>query len=679
MFLAGFLLFLAQPMLAKFILPWFGGSATTWTVCMLFFQLALLAGYAWARAATSAPALRAQAVLQLVVLCAAAVLLPITPSEALKPADADHPVARILSLLVVCVGAPYAVLATTSPVLQRWLHHLEPRGLTSRFFAVSNLGSFLGLLSYPFAFEPFVSSPVQTRLWSIGFCVYGVLFAVCAVATLRAPQMPGGRNVAAGANEDRVAGWIVWSSLGSVLLLATTNQIAQWSAVVPFLWVLPLGLYLLTFVAAFARQSLYRRGWFFAVFCVLAAIALGAARPTTTGALLAQLALQCATMFTGCAICHAEMAKLQPPAPRLPVFYLWISIGGALGGAFATLAAPLIFSDYWEHQIVLTAVAALAAWRLARDDQSLAARALVLAGLGVFVAGLAAFASDIAANRSLVVERVRNFYGVVKVLAEEVDDPNEFALVMQQAGVDQGSQYQLAARRLEPACAYGPQSGVGLALAARRKGGEGGPPTPLRIGVIGLGVGMIAGLGVAGDSIRFYEINPAVVDLARRRFSFLSSSVASTQVVHGDGRVLLEREARAGQKQNFDILIVDAFRGASPPIHLMTREAFAIYLEHLAPDGVLAVNFEVEILEAAPLHRGLAAAFGLGVNWLETPRGRNCEQPVSWALYTSDQAFWASPAIAGAISSWRDGADTKLLWRDASGNLASLVNWRKLF
>lgn len=684
MTLAGFLLFLVQPMLAKFILPWFGGSATTWTVCMLFFQLALLVGYAWAYAVTSPLTLRTQAIAQLVLLAIGIAMLPITPSEALKPVDAENPVGRIMLLLIVCVSAPYAILATTSPLLQRWLHQLYPQGLTSRFFALSNLGSFVGLLSYPFFFEPIVASTAQTRVWSIGFVLYALCFAACAVMMLRSPKAALETDVAfadaaRGATQDSISGWILWSMLGSILLLATTNQINQWSAVMPFLWVLPLSLYLLTFIIAFGHQQFYRRAVFFTIFAVLAGVTFIMARPTSSNELLTQVGLQCATMFTGCMICHAEMVKLQPPARRLPIFYLLTSVGGALGGILVTLAAPLVFNDYWEHQIVLVVIAGLAAWMLFRNENAGIARIAALVGLAAFSLGLGAQIYDTWENRTNVVERIRNFYGVVKVLKEDEDDPDEYSLVMQQAGVDQGSQFQKAERRMEPACAFGVTSGIGHALAGHKKRRDGGPAAPLNIGIIGLGVGMIAGHGVAGDNIRYYELNPAVTDLARRHFTFLSSSKAKTEVVHGDGRILLERESIAGQKKNFDILIIDAFRGASPPMHLMTREAFAVYLDHLAPDGILAINFELDTFEMSPLHRGLAGEFNLGVNWFETPPAENCDNPVSWALYTKDPGLWNAPHVSAAISPWRDRAATKMLWTDSSSNLLSIINWRSFF
>ncbi len=678
MMLAGFLLFLVQPMLAKFILPWFGGSATTWTVCMLFFQLALLAGYAYAHAITAPLSPRAQAVLQLAVLCAAALALPVTPSDALKPPPSGDPRQQILLLLAVCAGAPYAVLAATSPLLQRWLHFLQPEAKPSRYFALSNLGSFAGLLAYPFVFEPLLPGAAQTRAWSAGFALYGLMFGVCAMAVLRAPKQmmaPAAPAPEVAARGGRAAGWIIWSALGSALLLAVTCRITQWSAVVPFLWVLPLGLYLLTLAVAFGNPRLYARRWTFALFCALAAAALVPAQPALPGALQAQIGLQCAVLFLGCLICHCEMAALQPPPLKLPAFYLATAAGGALGGLLVTLAAPAAFSDYWEHPLVLTVIAALGALAVARAGGG-RARLTALAGLAVFAAGLALLISDLADNSGAVVARARNFYGVVEVLKAARDDPREASLVLRQAGIDQGLQYTSPARRMEPACAYSFAGGAGRAMAGRRARTGGGP---LRIGIIGLGAGMMAAHGAAGDTLRFYEINPAVTEMARRHFTFLAQSRAAVEIVPGDGRLALEREASAGEKNDFDVLLIDAFRGAAPPMHLMTREAFAIYLEHLAPAGVLGVNFDLGTFEMAPLHRGLAAEFGLGVRWVETPPGDTCENPAGWALYSRDAAFWSDPAVAAALSPWRDNKAVTLLWSDADSSLLSILRWRGLY
>ena len=683
---AGFLLFQVQPVMAKFILPWFGGSATTWIVCMLFFQLALLIGYAYAFAVTRPFPLKTQALAQVVLLVVMIALLPITPADAWKPLDASNPVGRILALLALSVGAPYAVLATTSPLLQRWLVNVDPTIDVSRLFAVSNFGSFLGLLSYPFLFEPLISSPEQTRWWSHAFVVYAALFALCAALVLRFGKREGeaARDgiISSETRRDAFGAWIVYSALGSVLLLATTNQITQWSAVVPFLWIVPLSLYLLTFVIAFGNQRFYHRTLYAIVFLALSVLTFYLARPESSADLLVQVGLHAATMFAGCMICHAEMVRLQPLPRRLPTFYMTIAFGGALGGVLVALIAPLVFRDYWEHGFVIAAVGAIAVWlvlqaRTMRRWERPAVAAVAL----LFAVGLAGAAYLEFRGEANVLERARNFYGVVKVMRIDVGDPLREAVVMQQAGVDQGWQSAIPDKRRVPACAFNATSGVGRAIFNHRKR-RADPNAPLRIGIVGMGAAMLAAHGKPGDALRYYEINPAVADLEAKYFTFRKDSAASKiDVVLGDGRILLEREAQSGA-QRFDVLAIDAFRGASPPMHLMTQEAFEIYLKHLEPDGIIAVNFELDTFELAPLHRGLAAKFGLDVRWFETPDVAggpdDCTDVPSWALYTRDKGLFETPSVKAAASPWRDGKTTELLWTDRSSNLMSIINWPEL-
>jgi hypothetical protein len=686
MALAGFLLFQVQPMLAKYILPWFGGSATTWIVCMLFFQVALLAGYALAYLVTLPFPVATQAKIQIGLLLIVLFFLPITPSESWKPGAQDDPTWRIVALLAASVGLPYMALATTSPLLSRWLASVGAGLDPARFFAASNFGSFLGLLSYPFVFERAFTSGEQTILWSWAFAAYAALFTLCAVLTMRgasaAESLATQQEALAPVLREPRAGeplslWILYSALGSILLLATTNAITQWSAVVPFLWIAPLSLYLLTFVIAFGGQSVYRRAPFALAFLVLGGVTLMMTRPETSADLLAQLALQCATLFVGCMICHAEMVRLQPAPARLPKFYLAISFGGALGGVVVALAAPLLLRDYFEHQFVLVAIGAAAAFLLWRELRGRSAdwRTPAAGVAGVFfLFGIAVAIYDEARTEQVLVERVRNFYGVLRVVKEDERDPDHYSLVMQQAGVDQGSQFQKVEKHLEPSCGFDEDSALGLVFDHHAKR-RADPKAPLRIGVVGLGAGMVAGLGREGDVMRYYELNPAVLDVVNRRFYFLKETRARTDVLLGDGRLVLERQLAAGDKQNFDVLVMNAFRGASPPMHLMTQEAFDVYLAHLAPDGVLAINFELDTFEMAPLHRGMARRFGLDVRWFETPESEECEQPISWALYSRDKGFFEAPDVKRHISEWRDKGRAEIVWTDKSSNLMSILNW----
>lgn len=681
MTLAGFLLFQVQLVLGKFILPWFGGSASTWLVCMLFFQVALLVGYAHAYAITLPLPIQRQAQLQIGILVLTLLLLPIAPSDSWKPADASDPTWRILGLLTVCVGLPYIALATTTPLLSRWLANIAPDLNPVRFFAASNIGSFLGLLSYPFVFERLLPSLEQTRWWSWAYVVYAALFAACGVFTMSRAQSERVAEAGAlqGGKDDPVLMWVLYSALGSGLLIATTNAITQWSAVVPFLWVIPLSAYLLTFVIAFGYPGLYHRGVLGGAFVVLAGTSLTFPVPEASFYLFAALVLQTATLFAGCLICHAEMVKLQPEPRRLPKFYLAISAGGALGGIAVVLGAPLIFNDYFEHPLLLLAIAVIAIvhmWpRDTRQSVGWAAAAL-LAGL-YFVSGIATIGRD-EISGNLLVDRIRNFYGVVKVVRQFEDDPKEYSLSLFQSGIDQGGQYQAPERRAEAICGFDFKSGLGYALAYHAKRRAGGPQTPLRIGVIGLGAGMIATLGREGDTIRYYELNPAVSNLTGRHFTFLKESKAKIDVLLGDGRLVLERQLQAKDPQNFDVLVLDAFRGASPPMHLMTKEAFAIYFGHLAENGILAVNFELDTFEVAPLHRGLAQQLGTNVRWFETKTDEEyCMAPISWAVYTKDNAFFEAPIVRRAVSPWRDDGRSELVWTDKDSNLMSIVNWTR--
>ena len=676
--LAGFLLFLVQPMAGKLILPWFGGSASTWIVSMLFFQAALLAGYIYAYGLTLPLSLSTQAKAQIVVVIAALFLLPVTPSESWKPTGSEEPTWRIIAILAASVGIPYMVLATTTPLLSRWLARAAPEASPAPFFAIANAGAFAGLLAYPFLVEPTLTSQEQTLAWSAGFALYAAMLAGCALVVLRsrgetakASAPPDGAMQPA---PDALVAWVGFSALGSVLLLATSNAITLYSAVIPFLWVLPLGVYLLSFVVAFGAPRVYRRRPWALAFLALCGVQLLLTYPDTAGELLIQLLVECGVLFAGCMICHGELARRQPVAQRLPKFYLAVAAGGAMGGLLTAVVSPLLLKQFFEHQIAILAIASVAFAHLLRARTGLMKAAAGVAG-AFFAIGVASAVQGELDTRSILVERVRNFYGVLEVVKEREADPDKYSLALRQAGVDQGWQYQKDEFKLTPPCGYDEASALGLALrhqASRRAD----PDAPLRIGVVGLGAGMVAGLGHTGDVLRYYELNPAVVDLAHRYFSFLRDGKAKADVLIGDARLVMERQLELRQPQAFDIIVMNAFRGATPPMHLMTKEAFETYLAHLSPNGILAINFDVDTFEMAPLHRGMARAFGLNARWFETPKGPDCEAPISWALYTRDPAFFNLTEVARAVTPWRDNGQSEIVWTDRSSNLMSILKMR---
>ena len=575
--LAGFLLFLVQPMMGKYILPWFGGSASTWTVCLLFFQAGLLAGYFYAFVIAARLPLRIQAVLQLAILAAAAFTLPIEPANSWKPIDADAPVQRILATLAVSVGLPYTVLATASPLLQRWVSLIDVDRKVIRYFAVSNLGSFLGLLSYPFVVEPLASSKQQTIGWSYGFGVWAACFAACAIVTfvlarrLRTDAKAGETPAAAPSTRltpREVFIWIGWATGGTVLLLATTNLISEWISVVPFLWIVPLALYLLTFVLVFSGGNYYRREIYLPLFIVLAIGTLFIGKPLSAEMLLTQVVLLSVCMFAGCMICHGELVAKAPPADRLTELYLAIALGGLLGGCLVTFIAPVLLPDIWEFHIGILAVVVCAVYVEWKRQGALARRTPrplfygIAALLAILIGSYVVL--EIERNR-YVVWQARNFYGVVKVIDDPPSNSKERLRVMWQSGENQGEQFLDPSLKDEASCDFSEQSALGLAMrytAARRNGG---PNTPIRVGFIGMGVGMTLGYNKPGNVIRFYELNPAVAESARKTFTFIRDAKAKVEIVLGDGRLSLERESKIKDFPKFDVLSMDAYRGAVPP------------------------------------------------------------------------------------------------------------------
>jgi len=619
-FLNAFLLFQVQPLIGKMILPWFGGAASVWTVCLLFFQVALLLGYLYAHVLTRRAGVRRQSWIHIGLLALSLLVLPVVPGETWKPSGAGDPSWRILLLLTLTVGLPYFLLSSTSPLLQSWYTRSRSGAVPYRFYALSNVGSMLALVSYPALIEPKLTGTHQAALWSVLYVVAVILFAAlaygvrgCAAAPL-APAAGGAENRPS--LTDKLM-WMALAACGSALLIAITTHVTQNVASVPLLWVIPLALYLLSFILCFDSSIWYRRGLFLRLLGVALACMAYALSPSFAVLPLGLLiGLYCCGLFICCMFCHGELVRLKPNPAYLTSFYLLISLGSALGAMFAALLAPRCFSGHYELQIALGACAVLIPVVYHRDPRSRVYRArwqpawLALLGLTVaLVAGLIATGVQ-EATRARVM--VRNFYGVLSVVdqlgpsmihiqettgAQAVENLRSRKLM--NGSIDHGMQWLTPARRREPTAYYGADSGIGIAL---RAAGEQRPA--LRVGIIGLGVGTLAAYGRPGDRYSFYEINPLVARLARSEFSYLSDSAAQVEIVLGDGRLSLEREP----SRQYDVLAVDAFSGDSIPVHMLTRQAFELYFQHLQPEGVLAVHISNQYLNLKPVVQAAAAA-----------------------------------------------------------------------
>ena len=653
--LGSFLLFQVQPVIGRFILPWFGGSPAVWTTCMLFFQVALLAGYGYAHAVTALPR-RTQGIIHLVLLAAAVLCLPITPDPATwKPQPGAEPLVGILLLLSVSIGLPYTILAANAPLLQHWFVQANPGKIPYRLYALSNGASLLALLTYPVVIEPHLTLAEQSTIWSWLFLLYALGCAACALAPA-AEAVQGSTTTAKDDVEPRPKArtlllWLLLSACGSALLLATTNQLCQEVAVVPFLWVVPLALYLGTFIVCFIGERAYDRIlWGL----LLAGSLYPAFRALWLGVSLSlgvQAMIYLAALLAGCMVCHGELFRNRPASRHLTAYYLAIAAGGALGGILVALVAPLVFNGYWEYPIVLAIIgaAAICAW-LHGDVFRTAPRWLLPATLiaELLVIGLAI--SHIRVFNPWTVATERNFYGVLRVM--RFDDDSGGRLNLMHGGVLHGSQFIAADRRRLPTMYYGPDSGAGLAFRQHPLRQAGNlEKRALKAGIVGLGTGTLAVYGEPGDLLRFYEINPDVVTIAREMFTFLKDTPAHTELLTGDARLLLEDELRQGKPQQYDLLLVDAFSSDAIPIHLLTRECFAIYHRHLAPNGLLLMHLTNRHLDLVPVVRAQAAAIGAQAALISSlPDEALGTKKADWMVVTSNQEFLDNPVIKSRLT-----------------------------
>ncbi len=659
-FLGALLLFQVQPLLGKRLLPWFGGSPATWTICMLFFELLLFGGYALADALIRRCPPRLQLGCELALLGAGLLALPIGPQPADRPPSLPHPAAQVLGLLLRRAALPYLVLAVTAPLLQHW-YERSTRRSPYALYAFSNAGSLLGLLSYPLLVEPSLTLAGQARLWSWLFAGFALSMAVLGVNALRAAPVDAPPAV----EQERVAGqrarWLGLSSVPCVMLLAVTNYITVDVAAVPFLWIAPLALYLGSFILVFAERRLYRRALVLPLWVGCTA-ALGVSLFEQGSApLWQQLGVPLLSLFACCMLCHGELSALRPEPAQLSRFYLWVAAGGAAGGIFVGVLAPRLFSGFFELQLATIATYVLLLSVLFGEPEAARKRGelrLSWLGLGLGMPLIAATIWVQGQDRTRggsVIEQRRSFYGVLRVT--QLGD----VTLLSHGRIRHGMQFRDPRRAGLPTLYFGPDSGAGRALRLH------GIDHARRIGVVGLGVGTLACYGRAGDRMRFYELSPDVAEVARTRFSFLSRSLASIELVIGDGRISLEREP----PQRFDLLVLDAFASDAVPTHLLTVEAFATYLRHLRSDGVLLANVSNRHLSVERVVAGAAARHGLTLRLLETPSDvEHGYARVRWALLSRNPAV-LRPLLAGATPSPLRG--NPVVWTDHFSNLLQVL------
>ncbi len=603
-FLSAFLLFQVQPLLAKIILPWFGGGAGVWITTLVFFQIAYLLGNLYAYWLLRHPSSPWASRIHVGLLALSLVSLPILPCIAWKPYAPGSPTLRIFALLTATIGLPFLLLSATSPLLQAWYARSRPGNWPYRFYALSNTGSLLALLSYPVLVEPYSTSRHQALGWSYA---YGFFVAACAWIAFRTRRALSATQDSDAQHAPNWKQLLLWAGLAadaSALLLAVTNHISQDIAAVPLIWIVPLSIYLLTLILCFENERWYRRSYFLRFLAVaLAGMIYSLAPEFANAGPSLKIPLFCVGLFVCCMVCHGELARLKPDPCHLASFYLMIAAGGALGGIFVGVIAPRIFHDFYELPIALAGCAVVILICVTPADSRLVAthsrRVLFFGSAAILAIGFAVLPYLTAPQRRMSIAS-RNFYGVLRVQNDPAAANQPARRDLLNGTIVHGIEILAAGRMSEATTYYGAESGAAIALNEAHKHGR------VHAGIIGLGAGTLAAYGKPGDRFTFYEINPLVIQTASSQFNFLRDSKARIEIVPGDARLSLERQPA----QNFDVLLADAFSGDAIPVHLLTRESFQLYFHHLKPDGLLAIHISNKFLDLEPVVEAAAQSFG---------------------------------------------------------------------
>ena len=662
-FTSAFLLFLVQPIIAKQILPWFGGSAAVWTTCLVFFQFLLLAGYAYSDWTTRKLTARRQVVLHIVLLAVSLASLPIIAGAGWKPAGDEDPTWRILGLLGVTIGLPYFLLSTTGPLAQAWFARTFPAGTVYRLFALSNFGSLLALVSYPFAFEPWITTAAQSWGWSAAYVAFVALCAASAAYSLRGRNAVDAHEAVTVPNAGPppaprdYAEWLLLSGMGAFMLLAVTNHITHDVASVPFLWILPLTLYLVTFILCFEGRGWYQRRIFIVpLLAIVGAMAWALNAESGIMDIKEALPLNLIGLFVMCMFFHGELAERKPAPRYLTRFYLMVSLGGALGGIAVGLVAVKLFNTNYEFGVGL--VAALLIARYVTRVMHAAVPVLVMAAVAFTAFHVYLYIGFLTEDTRVM---TRNFYGTLRVKDIGADGEQDAVRRLMHGVIMHGEQYRSPERRGEPTTYYGATSGIARAIKAI-------DGSALRVGVVGLGTGTLALFGRPGDVYRFYEINPQVVTVANSEFTFLADSGAKIEHVLGDARLSLEREP----PQNYDVLVIDAFSSDSIPVHLITREALAVYLRHMKPGGVIAFHVTNRFLHLAPVVKRIAGEHDLQVALIADDAEDSDLARTDWVLVTREKALIERPEIAEFTSEIENIPGLRV-WTDDFNNLFRIL------
>ncbi len=657
-FLSAFLLFVVEPMAAKQLLPIMGGSSAVWTTCLVFFSVMLLLGYLYAHWLSARLRRRAQAIVHVAVLTAALLILGVH----VRPnpfAATYHPALTVFRILATLVGLPFLALSSTTPLLTAWFAGGFPGRSSYRLFALSNLASLLALASYPLLIEPRLTMSQQSAWWSAGFAIFAVL---CGAIAWQGRRQEIARESTPVVASTPAPFWFLLAMGGGMMLTAVTNHMSANIAAIPLLWVPPLALYLLSLILAFEgawtplRSSMLRL-----VLVVVASMAYMLRDIRSQFPIMISVPLFLAGLFLTCFFLHGELYARRPETGGMTRFYLVVSAGSATGTLLVGVVFPLVLRANYDLACTLVVVALICMAATWEDGWGL--RLLWMVGV---VAAVVVVSAEMRQYDDDAVALMRNFYGTLRVRESHLPPQSDTDRQLLNGTIEHGAEWFAPQFRGQPLTYYAPDSGLGLAM--RLCCGT----APKRVGVIGLGTGTVAAYGNAGDAVRFYEINPLVERLARQWFTFLHDSPAKSDVVLGDARLSLAAEA----PQHFNVIVIDAFSGDAIPVHLLTREALALYRRHLAPDGLVVFHVSNQYIDLEPVIAEIAADAGLhAVSIHSHGDEQNGFYFSDWIVVTANQGFLGQPEVFNNGFPTHRRRDLRL-WTDNYSSVFPLLKWQ---
>ncbi len=666
-FISAFLLFFVQPLLAKRLLPAFGGSSFVWIASILFFQLGLLLGYTYAALLVKFFSDRQQAIIHFILLGVSFYFIPLS----LEPTiivNTPWPPLTVISLLTSSALLPFMMISASSPLLQQWYCQICRTEFPYFYYAISNFGSLLGLLGYPLLLEPLWGLRFQMKAWSLLYAIYALLCIMCLVPLFKLQQKP--QTVASHTKVIQVIPWLGLTFLSSTLLLSITQFLTQNVINMPLIWVLPLALYLISYIVVFSKDKKYDREFWSASFLIwlaLATMLIYFNQQNGWQAVIVVLSL----LYCACMICHGELIRLKPQQKDLTLFYLFIALGGVLGGIFVNIVALGFFKDRWDFYIpilivngfVMLITLKIYQKTLKKWDFGVALLSVCTAMVWILVTCFHFYA-----QKNTLIAQYRNTYGLIRIYDIDYQDSTKNIRILMHGTIMHGLQFKGDNKKLLPTTYYGRGSGVWLAAEFLHQHHQ-----PLHMGVIGLGAGTLAAIGKKHERITFYEIDKDVKEIALQDFSYLTDSPAETQVILGDARIQLQKELMAQGSRQYNLLVIDAFNGDATPFHLITKEAMQLYMAHLAKNGILAFNISNNYVDFLPVTTALANAQGCQLYWVKN--GSDEETAVTrsmWVLISCNAQL--GPWLAQQKIQW--GTDKYVipyLWTDDFNSVLPLL------